>query len=310
MSTRRQRHQPLPPSVVELSGSYEHELVHTRGVRLHVATAGEGTNPLIVLLHGSFSGWFEFSEVIEPLAAAGFHVAAVDARGYGMSDKPPGTAGDGLRTATGDIAGLILAMGHDNAVVVGSDTGGAIAWTLAAQYPERVAALVSISSAHPTDLRRAIAARPWNFPWLLVRSIFSRLPASVLCRIPGLIPMAYRRQLRLNTDVRFQQTPAFDEVLELRQKSAEIGNALPAIVRNNRLLTAAVPLRSLDGKVAAPSLLIHPDVRAWRHLTIRSQSRVSGPVSTAIVPRTKNLPQLEDPAVLVAKIVDFLGRRL
>ena len=31
---------PLPPSTVELDGPYAHEFVHTRGIRLHVATAG------------------------------------------------------------------------------------------------------------------------------------------------------------------------------------------------------------------------------------------------------------------------------
>ena len=39
---------PLPPSTVELEGPYAHDFVHTRGIRLHVATAGESTQPLAV----------------------------------------------------------------------------------------------------------------------------------------------------------------------------------------------------------------------------------------------------------------------
>ena len=74
---------PLSPSVVELKGDFEHEFVHTHGLRLHVVTAGEKGNPLIVLIHGSFGGWFEFRDVIAPLARKGFRVAAVDLRGFG-----------------------------------------------------------------------------------------------------------------------------------------------------------------------------------------------------------------------------------
>ncbi|OZY79880.1 hypothetical protein CBG03_08805 [Streptococcus pyogenes] len=50
---------PLPPSVVELDGPFEHEFLHTRGIRLHAATAGNPDDPLVLLLHGSFGGWFK-----------------------------------------------------------------------------------------------------------------------------------------------------------------------------------------------------------------------------------------------------------
>ena len=55
-----------------------------------------------------------------------------------MSDKPPIDAGQDIRTLVGDISGLIQALGHDDAFVVGADTGGAVAWCLAAERPERV----------------------------------------------------------------------------------------------------------------------------------------------------------------------------
>lgn len=302
-------HRPaLSPSVVELDGPFTHELVHTRGVRLHAAVAGNPGDPLVVLLHGAFSGWFDFREVIAPLAARGFHVAAVDARGYGMSDKPPATAGGDLRTAAGDIAGFIRSLGHDSAVVVGSDTGGTVAWALATKYPDLVVALVSVSAAHPVDLRRAIAARPWNFPWLCTRSVVSHLPLSVLRLFPDLAAAAYRRHLRLNTTGDFARGPAFEEALLLRLTSAQISNAQQAIVRTNRLLTAAVSERWLSMRVTAPTLLVQPPQRAWRHLARRSRERVAGPVEVAHVPGTRNLPQLENPTGFVDAVADFAGK--
>ena len=100
----------LSPSVVELDGPFEHEFLHTRGIRLHAATAGDPDNPLVVLLHGSFGGWFDFREVIALLADAGFHVAALDMRGFGMSDKPPLEPGQDIRVAVGDVSGAIRAL--------------------------------------------------------------------------------------------------------------------------------------------------------------------------------------------------------
>lgn len=302
-------HRPaLSPSVVELDGPFTHELVHTRGVRLHAAVAGDPGDPLVVLLHGAFAGWFDFREVIAPLAARGFHVAAVDARGYGMSDKPPATAGGDLRTAAGDVAGLIRSLGHDSAVVLGSDTGGTVAWAVATKYPELVTGLVSVSAAHPVDLRRAIAARPWNFPWLSARALLSRLPLAVLRLFPGLVAAAYRRQLRLNTTGDFARSPYFEEALHLRLRSGQIGNTQPAIVRMNRLLTAAVSERWLHARVSAPTLLIQPPQRDWRHLARRSRERVTGPVEVTHVPGTRNLPQLENPAGFVDVVADFAAR--
>lgn len=287
----------LPPSVVELEGPFRHELVHTRGLRLHAAVAGEPGDPLVVLLHGALGGWFEFRRVIAPLAARGYHVAAVDARGYGLSDKPPSTAGDDLRTAAGDIAGLIRALGHDRAVVVGADTGGTVAWALAANHPELVAGLVSVGAAHPVDLRRAIAARPWHHVPTLLRPLWALLGTP-----------AYRRHLTAATTPAFRRTPAFQDELELRLRAARIGSTRPARLRASRRLTASVSSRWVDTRVTAPTLLLQPRQSVWRHLGRRSLARVDAPVDIVQVPGTRALPHVENPAGFVETLARFLDR--
>ena len=87
------------------------------------------------------------------LASAGFRAVAVDLRGYGGSDKPP--RGYDLITAASDAAGLIRSLGEANAVVVGHDWGGLIAWTVAAYFPKVVRRLAVISVPHPLRLRAA-----------------------------------------------------------------------------------------------------------------------------------------------------------
>ena len=149
----------LSPSEVAVEGPFSHEFVHTRGVRLHAATAGDPTDPLILLLHDHTGGWFDYIHSISPLAAAGFHVAALDMRGFGMSDKPP--SGYGIRYAVGDVAGVIQSLGHKRAHIVGCGSGGAVAWTLAANYPEHTLSLTSMCAADPSDYRQLQRTRPW-----------------------------------------------------------------------------------------------------------------------------------------------------
>lgn len=307
---RNPRHprEELSPSAVAFDGPFTHEHIHTRGIRLHAATAGDPANPLIVLLHGSFSGWFDFREVIAPLAAAGFHVAAVDMRGFGMSDKPPTSFGYDIRNATGDVSGLIRALGHGSAIVIGSDTGGTVAWTLAANQPQRVRALVAVASVHPTDLRRGVASRPWRFPGLLSRNLLARLPAVGVKALRRWTPVFYRRQLRLNTTADFHRSPEFATELATRLDSARIGNVGPAIMHNNRLLLSAVPLAWLRTKVTAPTLLLYQRQGAWKHLLERAKTRVAPdtPVEQVTVPGTRNLPHLENPTAFVAAVLGFL----
>ncbi|WP_394282340.1 alpha/beta fold hydrolase [Corynebacterium sp.] len=295
------------PDVVKLDGDFTHRMVHARGIRLHTATAGDPANPLVLLIHGTFGGWFDFKDVIAPLAAHGYHVAALDMRGYGMSDKPPTTPGDEMRIATGDVAGVISSLGHSEAIVVGHDTGGSVAWAFAAQYPERTAALISASAAHPTDLRASIARRPWDFMPMTLRIFVGRLPSGLLKRLTRLHRPVWHRELVLNTTPEFQRSPLFDEILDLRVKAASIGNALPHIVHNSRLLTPKLPLPTGgDATVHAPTLLIHPPQKLWDYVTKRSRQRVRARVDETSIPGTKNIPHVEQPEAFVETLATYL----
>ena len=62
------------------------QLLDGNNSKIRAAIEGEG--PLVVLVHGWPESWYSWRHQIEPLANAGFKVAAVDVRGYGGSDKP------------------------------------------------------------------------------------------------------------------------------------------------------------------------------------------------------------------------------
>ncbi|HEX5104868.1 MAG TPA: alpha/beta hydrolase [Pirellulaceae bacterium] len=151
--------------------------IKTNGICLNVVQSGPVDGTLVILLHGFPEFWYGWRKQIPALANAGFRVWAPDQRGYNTSDKPPQVRDYRLDHLTDDVAGLIAGSGRQRVVVVGHDWGGAVAWWLAANYPELVERLVILNVPHPlvmqrlirTDLRQTL--RSWymffmQIPWL------------------------------------------------------------------------------------------------------------------------------------------------
>lgn len=119
----------------------------TGEVSLAVAEAGAGEP--VILLHGFPEISHSWRHQLPALSTAGFHAVAPDLRGYGASDRPTDTAAYALPNLVGDLIGLITALGHESAHVVGHDWGGSIAWVTASRAPERVRSLTILNSPHP-----------------------------------------------------------------------------------------------------------------------------------------------------------------
>ncbi|MBW0018424.1 MAG: alpha/beta hydrolase [Mycobacterium sp.] len=152
------------PSVTRIAGPWRHLDVHANGIRFHVVealpdapdeTTPATARPLVILLHGFASFWLSWRHQLRGLGGA--RMVAVDLRGYGGSDKPP-RGYDGW-TLAGDTAGLIRALGHSSATLVGHADGGLACWTTALMHPRLVRAIALISSPHPAALRHATLMR-------------------------------------------------------------------------------------------------------------------------------------------------------
>ncbi|MCF6387671.1 alpha/beta hydrolase [Mycobacterium sp. MBM] len=159
---------PRPdPSVVRIDGPWRHLQIHANGIRFHVVEAGDPTGPLIILLHGFGSFWWSWRHQLRGLTGA--RVVAVDLRGYGGSDKPP-RGYDGW-TLAGDTAGLVRALGHSSATLVGHADGGLVCWATSILHPRAVDAVALVSSPHPVALRDSVltdsAQRRAVLPWLM-----------------------------------------------------------------------------------------------------------------------------------------------
>jgi pimeloyl-ACP methyl ester carboxylesterase len=120
------------------------ERIATNGTTLHVRIGGKG--PAVVLLHG----YGETGDMWAPLAAdlARDHtVIAPDLRGMGLSARAE--RGFEKKNQAADIAGVMDALKMPGAAVVAHDIGNMVAFSLAAQHPQRVTRLVLMDAPVP-----------------------------------------------------------------------------------------------------------------------------------------------------------------
>jgi len=129
----------------------------SNGVKIHYVTAGEG--PLLVLIHGFPDYWYTWREQI-PALAKHFRVVAIDQRGYNKSDQPDGVHNYQMDQLVGDVAAVVKHFGEEQAVIVGHDWGGMVAWSCAMSMPDMVDRLVILNLPHPTGLTRELASNP------------------------------------------------------------------------------------------------------------------------------------------------------
>jgi pimeloyl-ACP methyl ester carboxylesterase len=118
--------------------------IATNGATIHVRSGGTG--PAVLLLHG----YGETGDMWAPLArdlARDHTVIVPDLRGLGLSSKP--ASGFDKKTQAGDVAGVMSALGVQQADVVAHDIGNMVAFQFAAQHPERVRRLVLIDAPVP-----------------------------------------------------------------------------------------------------------------------------------------------------------------
>jgi pimeloyl-ACP methyl ester carboxylesterase len=120
---------------------------------VHYQEAGEWDAPPVILIHGFCASTFVWSDVLLPIAGAGFRVIAPDLAGFGFSEKPP--RGEyTIESQARLIIGLMDKMGIERAALVGSSYGGAVASTCALDYRERVERLVLVDAVINDDAKR------------------------------------------------------------------------------------------------------------------------------------------------------------
>ncbi len=111
------------------------------------AEAGPADGPVVVLLHGWPYDIYSFVAVAPMLAAAGYRVIVPYLRGYGTTRfLSSDTARNGQQSVVAvDILALVDALQIQKAILAGFDWGARTANVIAALWPERCKAMVSVS---------------------------------------------------------------------------------------------------------------------------------------------------------------------
>ena len=309
---------------VDLPGPWEHLQVAAHGARFHVAVSTPPADagpvvgsdrrdqpPLVLFLHGFPEFWWAWRHQLPALADAGYRAAAMDMRGYGGSDKTP-RGYDPVNLAD-DVAGVIRALGAEQAVVVGHGWGGLAAWSLAVVHPTLVRGLVPVAAPHPLRLRapgsvtgaqlqRAGHLLAFQAPWFPERALVADDAAMV------------------GTLLRRWSAPGSGFPTDLEERryrdAMKIWPASHCAMEYHRWLVRSY-LRS-DGRrfvgrlkqmVAAPVLQVHGTLdRSMLPKTARgSEAYVAGPYEWCDVDGAGHFPHEERPETFTDALVGWLA---
>jgi pimeloyl-ACP methyl ester carboxylesterase len=119
--------------------------VWVNGIEIAYEDHGEGEQPLL-LVHG-FTGFrHDFAGQLEGLAQHG-RVLAPDLRGHGESGRSGDPSSYSFEHLTGDLLGLLDALGIERCNLLGHSMGGMLALRAALRAPERIASLLLMDTA-------------------------------------------------------------------------------------------------------------------------------------------------------------------
>jgi pimeloyl-ACP methyl ester carboxylesterase len=276
-------------------------------VRLAISEEGDPSGEPVILLHGFPEISYSWRRQLPALAAAGYHAVAPDLRGYGDSDRPPAVDDYLAPKLVGDIAGLIRALGHESAHIVGHDWGGGLAWGLAGNLPSAVRSLtilnapVGVVSARLRREDPAQRAKSWYM---------------LLFQFPGVAETWLSADGFANLSAFVFETAAAGtfppEEREVYISALGRDGALTAALNYYRAnMPPASWLRDPPDPppVAAPTMIIWGEADAYMDpiLLERSAATVTGPLRIERLPGVSHWVQQEAPDRVNELLVDFLG---
>jgi len=152
-------------------------IVKTNGIDMAVYEAGPKDGLPVVLCHGFPELAYSWRYQLPALAEAGFRVIAPDQRGYGGTSQPSDVQSYDMPHLTGDLAGLLDALGLKKAVFVGHDWGGLVVWQMPIYHPDRCLGIIGVNTP--------FLARPPLDPIMAMRAVFGENMYIVYFQQPG-----------------------------------------------------------------------------------------------------------------------------
>jgi len=262
------------------------------GVRIHYQEAGDEKAPPIILIHGFISSNLIWSHVLEPLAQKGFRAIAPDLPGYGYSEKPR-DAEYTINEQARSVIGLMDRLGIRKAAIAGASYGGAIAATMALDYPERVEKLILVGAVTNDEAKKKFLLR------------VSVLPLIGDIATPLFLGSRWILRKRMEEMYRRMQRPINEKMVASRHHLLETANAHRAMIRTARRWSA-----NRIGREA--SLIRQPTMLVWGdqddHIPLDDAFRLRDAMPNAKLIVFRNcghLPPAECPEKFVEAVAEF-----
>ena len=268
------------------------QFAEVEGVRVHYQEAGPADGTPMMLIHGFASSTLVWSKVFLDLAAKGFRVIAPDLLGYGYSAKPRDfdyTIGAQARM----VDRLLDKLKLDQAIIVGSSYGGAIAATIALDYPGRVEKLVLVGAVTNNEPTKYLLMRLFGSP--LIGDIVSPLLLGSRLLLKRRMKRVYDRHSWVLDDQR----------IEARHQPLRTAAAHRAIIRTVRRWDADRIQREAH-LITQPTLVLWGDNDAEVPLRFGEQLHDVIEGARLIVFRDcGHLPHEESPQAFIEVVSDF-----
>jgi pimeloyl-ACP methyl ester carboxylesterase len=252
------------------------------GTRIHFQIEGEG-EPLILIPGLGLD--YTYYQLGVPAMSAAARTIAVDPRGVGRSDKDPHETYS-VEIWADDIAELITALGYDDAHVLGTSLGGAIACSLAVRHPEKVRSLIAVGAF--TELNRSVEMGEEMADFI-----------ALWIMTPQFLESEHGRQVEANIRAGVQRNSPETYVA-----------FLDAILRLGRRESAGQPqpLTAALSKITVPTLVACADNDHFIPAELSKVIHAAIPHSTFTeIPGGGHIPFIEAPDLIASTVVDFIG---
>jgi pimeloyl-ACP methyl ester carboxylesterase len=278
--------------------------VSANGFDFHVTEAGSGDR-LALCLHGFPELGYSWRHQLPVLADLGYRAWAPDLRGYGKTRPRPTRRRDyRIPLLVDDVAALIDAASPSEAVLIGHDWGGALAWYTAIQQIRPLDKLVVMNIPHPTRFQQGLHTfRQIRKSWYVAFFQLPWLPEKALGRNDA-EPIG-----KAFTESAVHPERFDDETIDVYRRSASEPGALRGMINWYRgSVLSGKEFLSRDLPVLeTPTLLLwgEQDVALGRELSEGTEEYVSD-LTVRYLPDASHWVQQDEPEAVNAMMAAFL----
>ncbi|MFB7181834.1 alpha/beta fold hydrolase [Streptomyces sp. NPDC056257] len=275
-----------PPRLTLPAATRAYLLTTDRGA-FAVHEAGEPVRGTALLVPGFTGSKEDFIGLLEPLAAAGYRVVAVDGRGQYESPGPREEAPYALEELARDVLAQVRALGSDRVHLVGHSLGGLISRAAVLRDPAPFASLTLLSSG-PAAITEEQQAR-------------TKLLVAALEAMGDDMPAIWAAMRAHDPQDAAADSAELAEFLRGRW----VATVPEQLIVTGRVLISEPDRVAELGRTGLPKLVLSGAVDdAWPVPLLDEMARRLG-AERVVVPGTGHSPNAEDPTVTAAALAGF-----